>query len=176
MGHGVSHGAAPPWFEQTQRKLVFCLSEEEGGALFKLPLGRGVAGLCAATNRAVNIVDCANDARFDGSTDKASGFTTRTLLAVPIEACDRGTGLPVAGQAPHHACIIICILLGREALGRSCLYYAACTTLHVLRCMYYAACALHVRCIAGRCSACYSSSTSGRAAHSMQMTRSCSPP
>ena len=60
---------------QAQRKLVFCLSEEEGGALFTLPLGRGIAGLCAATNRAVNIADCANDARFDGSTDKAPGCT-----------------------------------------------------------------------------------------------------
>ena len=72
-----------PHPHQTQRKLVFCLSEEEGGTLFKLPLGRGVAGLCAATNRAVNIVDCANDARFDGSTDKAPRRTTNPLAPNP---------------------------------------------------------------------------------------------
>ena len=72
-----------PHPHQTQRKLVFCLSEEEGGTLFKLPLGRGVAGLCAATNRAVNIVDCANDARFDGSTDKAPRRTTNPLALNP---------------------------------------------------------------------------------------------
>ncbi|HVH43699.1 MAG TPA: sigma-54-dependent Fis family transcriptional regulator, partial [Labilithrix sp.] len=50
----------------------------------RLPLGRGIAGWVARTGEAVRIEDASKDDRFDPSVDKTTGYTTRSILAVPI--------------------------------------------------------------------------------------------
>jgi Nif-specific regulatory protein len=60
----------------------------------RLPLERGIAGWVARTGEPVRIGDAATDPRFDPSVDKATGYTTRAILAVPIREEDRG---PVRG-------------------------------------------------------------------------------
>ncbi len=50
----------------------------------RLPVERGIAGWVARTGEAVRIEDAAKDDRFDPSFDRATGYTTRTILAVPI--------------------------------------------------------------------------------------------
>jgi len=60
----------------------------------RLPLGRGIAGWVARTGEAVRSADAAKDERFDPSVDKTTGYTTRSILAVPIRADDAG---PIRG-------------------------------------------------------------------------------
>ena len=62
------------------------------------PLERGIAGWVARNGEPVRIEDAASDARFDPSVDRATGYTTRTILAVPIrDAAESGGRGPVRG-------------------------------------------------------------------------------
>lgn len=54
----------------------------------RLPRGTGIAGYVATHGQSVIVDDVQQDTRFDESTDKTTGYTTRTLLAVPL----RGVG------------------------------------------------------------------------------------
>jgi transcriptional regulator with GAF, ATPase, and Fis domain len=58
------------------------------------PLGRGIAGYVARTGEVVRIAEASEDDRFDPSVDKATGYTTRSILAVPIREEEPG---PVRG-------------------------------------------------------------------------------
>ena len=49
-----------------------------------LKIGRGIVGSCAESGEIVNIRDAYADQRFDRSVDLATGFTTRSLLCIPI--------------------------------------------------------------------------------------------
>jgi DNA-binding NtrC family response regulator len=60
----------------------------------RLPLERGIAGWVARTGEPVRIGNAAADSRFDPSVDKATGYTTKAILAVPIREEGRG---PVRG-------------------------------------------------------------------------------
>jgi Nif-specific regulatory protein len=66
----------------------------ELSAGLRLPLERGIAGWVARTGEAVRIADASKDERFDPSVDKTTGYTTRSILAVPIR--EEGYG-PVRG-------------------------------------------------------------------------------
>ncbi len=50
----------------------------------RLPLGRGVAGYVADKGEIVNVKDAAQDPRHFAGVDRATGYTTRTMLAAPI--------------------------------------------------------------------------------------------
>jgi DNA-binding NtrC family response regulator len=50
----------------------------------RLPLGRGIAGWVARTGACVRTNEPAFDERFDPSIDRTTGYTTRSILAVPI--------------------------------------------------------------------------------------------
>lgn len=50
----------------------------------RVKIGRGIVGSCAQTGDIVNIKDAYADSRFDRSVDLATGFTTRSLLCIPI--------------------------------------------------------------------------------------------
>jgi signal transduction histidine kinase/transcriptional regulator with GAF, ATPase, and Fis domain len=54
----------------------------------RLPRGTGLAGYVVETGQSVIVNDVQHDRRFDSSTDRNTGFITRTLLAVPL----RGVG------------------------------------------------------------------------------------
>jgi putative methionine-R-sulfoxide reductase with GAF domain len=76
------------------RATLFLLDEARGelwskvaaGAAgeIRIPRGSGIAGAVAASGRALNIPDAAADLRFDPSVDRASGYTTRSILCVPL--------------------------------------------------------------------------------------------
>jgi Nif-specific regulatory protein len=48
------------------------------------PIGRGISGHVARTGDVVRIDDAARDPRFDPSADRATGYTTRSMLVAPI--------------------------------------------------------------------------------------------
>ncbi len=50
----------------------------------RLPIGKGIAGHVAKTGEIVNIKDAYSDPRFDPSTDKKTGYRTRSVLCMPI--------------------------------------------------------------------------------------------
>jgi len=50
----------------------------------RLKLGQGIAGAAAAARQSINVADTATDERFFKRADEASGFATRSLLAVPL--------------------------------------------------------------------------------------------
>jgi Nif-specific regulatory protein len=52
------------------------------------PIGRGIAGFVARTGESVRIADVSKDARFDPSADRVTGFTTRSMLVVPLREDD----------------------------------------------------------------------------------------
>ncbi|MBI5529473.1 MAG: GAF domain-containing protein [Deltaproteobacteria bacterium] len=56
----------------------------------RLPLGKGIAGWVAEHGRTVNIADAYSDTRFDHEIDRTTGYTTRTLLCVPIRDKEGG--------------------------------------------------------------------------------------
>lgn len=51
---------------------------------YRFPIGRGIVGHVARTGGLLNIENASQDARFDSTADKLSGFTTRNILTVPI--------------------------------------------------------------------------------------------
>ncbi|AKT44035.1 sigma-54-dependent Fis family transcriptional regulator [Chondromyces crocatus] len=48
------------------------------------PIDRGIAGYVARTGEVVRVDDAHRDPRFDPSADKATGYTTRSMLVAPI--------------------------------------------------------------------------------------------
>lgn len=50
----------------------------------RVPAGTGLVGLCARERRVINVPDCYADARFNPAVDRASGFRSRSLLALPL--------------------------------------------------------------------------------------------
>jgi putative methionine-R-sulfoxide reductase with GAF domain/anti-sigma regulatory factor (Ser/Thr protein kinase) len=50
----------------------------------RLPVGRGIAGYVARTGETVNITDAYRDPRFNPDIDRRSGYTTNTMLCMPM--------------------------------------------------------------------------------------------
>ena len=46
--------------------------------------GLGISGVVAATGEKINIPDAYRDSRFDPSTDKKTGYRTRSILCIPV--------------------------------------------------------------------------------------------
>jgi len=75
---------------------TFYIVDEERGELWsiiaqmaeireiRLKIGKGIAGHVAQTGEVINIKDAYNDSRFDPTTDKKTGYTTRSILTMPI--------------------------------------------------------------------------------------------
>lgn len=75
---------------------TFYIVDEERGELWskiaqkaeileiRLKIGNGIAGNVAKTGKIINIEDAYNDDRFDPSTDKKTGYHTRSILCMPI--------------------------------------------------------------------------------------------
>ena len=55
----------------------------------RLPVGRGIAGSVAESGEVVNVADAAADPRHFSGVDRATGYTTRTILAAPIRDARR---------------------------------------------------------------------------------------
>lgn len=73
-------------YDPDTRELVTLLPRLE--TPLRVAEGEGLSGICAAERRIINVLDAAIDPRFRGSIDKAVGFTTRSMLNVPLIARD----------------------------------------------------------------------------------------
>ncbi|XP_067136235.1 LOW QUALITY PROTEIN: dual 3',5'-cyclic-AMP and -GMP phosphodiesterase 11-like [Centruroides vittatus] len=50
----------------------------------RLPWGKGIVGYVAEKGESVNITDCYQDSRFNHTIDRKTGYTTRSMLCMPI--------------------------------------------------------------------------------------------
>lgn len=84
---------------EAERSTLFIVDRERGELWSKvlrglrpqeirLPLGKGLAGWVAKTGRPVVVSEAYDDPRFDPSVDRASGFRTRSVIAVPMRGRD----------------------------------------------------------------------------------------
>jgi Nif-specific regulatory protein len=89
IGHRVARAM------RAERATVFVVDAATGGLRARiaehpdlpelhLARGMGVAGWVAESGEVVNLVDATSDPRHFGGVDRATGFTTRTLLSVPV--------------------------------------------------------------------------------------------
>ncbi len=79
---------------ESERCTIFLVDRERGelwsrvatGAEreIRVALGSGVAGHVAATGEVLNIADAYQDPRFNTEVDRATGFTTKSLLCAPL--------------------------------------------------------------------------------------------
>ena len=53
--------------------------------LIVVDLSKGLIGACATAGETMNIHDTYKDPRFDQSNDREFGFTTRSVLCVPVK-------------------------------------------------------------------------------------------
>ena len=59
-----------------------------------VPIGQGISGSVAASGHAIRIADAQQDARWQGQRfDAATGFTTRSILCVPLRTRERVVGV-----------------------------------------------------------------------------------
>jgi len=59
------------------------------------PLDRGIAGYVARTGEVVRLDHASEDARFDPTADRVTGYTTRSMLVAPIREVEGGAVLGV---------------------------------------------------------------------------------
>ena len=59
----------------------------------RLKPGQGIAGACLADRRTIAVADAARDSRHESHVDKALGFQTRSLLAVPLMSGSAAVGV-----------------------------------------------------------------------------------
>lgn len=64
--------------------LVTRVAHGLSSSAIRIPDTAGIAGACAQARKVINIKDAYADERFDRSFDAATGFRTRTILAVPL--------------------------------------------------------------------------------------------
>lgn len=50
----------------------------------RIPMNRGIVGFVASTGQTVNVDDAYEDPRFDPTTDRQTGYKTRTILSMPV--------------------------------------------------------------------------------------------
>lgn len=74
--------------DHERREIWSKIAEGEGLRDIRLPLGRGLAGYVAETGRTVNVQNAYLDPRFHADIDRATGFQTNALLAVPLRGKD----------------------------------------------------------------------------------------
>ena len=55
-----------------------------GNKEIRVPQGVGIVGECATTQKIVNVTDCYSDERFNQEIDKATGYVSRCLIAIPL--------------------------------------------------------------------------------------------
>lgn len=55
-----------------------------GNKEIRVPQGVGIVGECATTQKIVNVPDCYTDKRFNQEIDKATGYRSRCLIAIPL--------------------------------------------------------------------------------------------
>lgn len=77
VAHGLDPAAVSPAPDGSRDDLT-------GVAEIRIPADSGLAGQCAQLRSIINVPDAYDDDRFDQSTDKRTGYRTRSLLTVPL--------------------------------------------------------------------------------------------
>ena len=75
-------------FTLTPDRKMLKLHVAEGATSITVPIGVGIAGTVAQSGAVCNISDAYNDARFDPSSDRKSGYKTNSILCGPIRDAD----------------------------------------------------------------------------------------
>ncbi len=73
--------------DDSKKFLYFKIAGGSAGAALKkltVPVGKGIAGLCAETRSPIVVTDAQSDDRVMKTADKTSGFVTRSLMAIPM--------------------------------------------------------------------------------------------
>jgi GAF domain-containing protein len=92
---GARYGSLFLVDEQTQ-ELVFEVSLREGVEelrRFRLPLGRGIAGLVAVTGQPIAVSDVAGDPRHAADIAERTGYVPKNMLCVPLQTGERVVGV-----------------------------------------------------------------------------------
>jgi HD-GYP domain-containing protein (c-di-GMP phosphodiesterase class II) len=82
-----SEAASILLLDDDKKRLVFRVATGEKGSSVKkfyVPVGKGIAGWVAQSREPVVVNDVQSDTRFTGQIDKSSGFSTASILAVPM--------------------------------------------------------------------------------------------
>ncbi len=86
-------------YDEDENDLYFAValgdSDEQSDTLkqVRLQLDQGIAGECATNRITINVADALSDPRIHKPADDATGFETRSLLAVPLVDQDRLIGV-----------------------------------------------------------------------------------
>lgn len=81
--------------DDERREVWFAAASGEGSEYtdnLRIPLGQGLAGWVAEQGEAVIVSDVSADQRFFAEVDKSSGFTTKSILCVPLRTKGRTIG------------------------------------------------------------------------------------
>ncbi len=71
--------------EDEPRKCLMCrISKDQGFQGAKIGWGKGIVGHVAMTCQWINIPDAYSDSRFDPTSDRETGFVTKSILTVPV--------------------------------------------------------------------------------------------
>ncbi|MEW6040956.1 MAG: HD domain-containing phosphohydrolase [Elusimicrobiota bacterium] len=92
----VSEASSIMLLDENKQNLYFKVTTgEKSGVLKKLKVavGQGIAGSVAQKKESLIVNDVTKDVRFNSSFDKSSGFTTKSILAVPILSGDELIGV-----------------------------------------------------------------------------------
>ncbi len=82
--------------DENNGDLVFRISSGPAGQQLvgmRIPAGKGIAGVCFATNEPIIVNDAQHDQRWYRSFDQGGDFVTRSLLAIPLNARGRTIGV-----------------------------------------------------------------------------------
>jgi GAF domain-containing protein len=82
--------------DESSGYLVFEVAVGEKGPLLKgarLPIGEGIAGLVVQAGEPLIVNDAQQDPRVAREIDRQTGFTTRTILSVPVRFHDKTLGV-----------------------------------------------------------------------------------
>ena len=70
--------------DRDRNELVSFIAQQSGVKEIRLPIGVGIAGYVAQSGNAVNIEDAYKNTLFNKETDIQTGYTTKTVLCVPM--------------------------------------------------------------------------------------------
>ncbi len=71
-----------------ERKELWSKIAQGNAGEIRFPIGKGIAGQCAATREPILINDAYADDRFNPDVDKSTGYKTRNILTVPMLDAD----------------------------------------------------------------------------------------
>src|ERR1700757_4789796 len=71
--------------DRSKKQIWSKVAQGAGITEIRIPLGAGIAGQVAQTGEVINIPDAYADPRFNREVDKRTGYTTRSILCMPMK-------------------------------------------------------------------------------------------